>query len=86
MKDEEKAYYCLTVKYEGYYSNKEYSYISDDTSVKVGDRVLVDMAGKNVVAEVLEAKYCNKFDSPYLIHKTKKIIKKVDDDFDIDDI
>ena len=84
--DEEKIYYYLTVRYEDYYSNKEYNYISDDTSVDVGDRVLVDMAGEVVIAEVLETAYCDKFDAPFPVHKTKKIIKKVDEDFDIADI
>lgn len=84
--DEEKIYYYLTVRYEDYYSNKEYNYISDDTSVDVGDRVLVDMAGEVVIAEVLETAYCDKFDAPFPVHKTKKTIKKVDEDFDIADI
>lgn len=84
--DEEKIYYYLTVRYEDYYSNKEYNYISDDTSVNGGDKVLVDMAGKVVIAKVLETAYCNKFDAPFPVHKTKKIIKKVDEDFDIADI
>ena len=84
--NEEKTYYYLTVKYENHYRNKEYNYISDDTSVKVGDRVLVDMAGKLVIAEVLEIAYCNKFDVPFPLQQTKKIIKKVNEDFDITDI
>ena len=84
--DEEKIYYYLTVRYEDYYSNKEYNYISDDTSVDVGDRVLVDMAGEVVIAEVLETAYCDKFEAPFPVHKTKKIIKKVDEDFNIADI
>lgn len=84
--DEEKIYYYLTVKYEDYSGNKEYNYISDDTSVNVGDRVLVDMAGEVVIAKVLETAYCNKFDAPFPVYKTKKIIKKVDEDFDIADI
>lgn len=83
---EEEKYYYLTVKYEEYYSNKEYNYISDNTTIEVGDRVLVDMAGELVIAEVLETAYCDKFDAPFPVHKTKKIIKKVDEDFDIHDI
>lgn len=35
------------------YSDKEYNYISDDTSVEIGDRVLVDMSGELVIAEVV---------------------------------
>lgn len=84
--NDDKIYYYLTVKYEEHYSNKEYNYISDDTSVKVGDRVLVDMAGELAIADVLETAFYDKFEAPFPVHKTKRIIKKVDDDFDIDDI
>lgn len=83
---DEEIYYYLTVKYEGYCSNKEYNYISDDLTIEVGDRVLVDMAGELVVADVLETAYCDKFDAPFPVHKTKKIIKKVSGDFDTNDI
>lgn len=74
--DEEINYYFLTVRYEEYFNGKEYNYISDDTSVEVGDRVLVDMAGEVVTAEVIETAYYNKFDAPFLVNKTRKIIKK----------
>lgn len=83
---EEKTYYYLTVRYEDYYSEKEYNYISDDLSIKVGDRVIVDMAGETVIAEVLKTEYCDEFDVPFPVHITKKIIKKVDESFDIADI
>lgn len=84
--NKEKAYYYLTVRYENYYSNKEYNYISDDTSIKVGDRVLVDMLGELVIADVLKTAFYNKFDAPFPVNKTKKIIQKVDENFDIADI
>lgn len=44
------------------------------------------MSGELVIAEVLEIAYCNKFDVPFPVHQTKKIIKKVNEDFDITDI
>ncbi len=44
------------------------------------------MAGKLVIAEVLEIAYCNKLDVPFPLQQTKKIIKKVNEDFDITDI
>ena len=44
------------------------------------------MAGKLVIAEVLEIAYCNKFDVPFPLQQTKKIIKKINEDFDITDI
>lgn len=84
--NKEKAYYYLTVRYENYYSNKEYNYISDDTSIKAGDRVLVDMLGELVIADVLKTAFYNKFDAPFPVNKTKKIIQKVDENFDIADI
>lgn len=83
--DEEKVYYYLTVRYEDYYSDKEYNYISDDTSVEIGDRVLVDMSGELVIAEVVETAYCDKFDAPFPVYKTKKIIKKVNENFNLAD-
>lgn len=86
ISDEEKIYYYLTVRYEDYCSDKEYNYISDDLSVKVGDRVIVDMAGETVIAEVLKTEYCDEIDAPFPVPITKKIIKKVDENFDIADI
>ena len=83
---EEKEYYYLTVKYDEYYSEKEYNYISDDVTVEVGDKVLVDMAGEIVMAVVIKAAYYKRNDVPFPVEKTKKIIKKVDENFDIDEI
>lgn len=44
------------------------------------------MAGEVVIAEVLETAYCDKFDAPFPVYKTKKIITKVSEDFDTEDI
>jgi len=82
---EDKLYYYLLVQYEDYPSYREYNYISDDTSVEVGDRVLVDMAGSLAIAEVLETGFFNRFDAPFPVEKTKRIIKKVDENFDLID-
>lgn len=54
-----------------YYSNKEYNYISDDTSIKAGDRVLFDILGELVIADVLKTAFYNKFDAPSHVNKTK---------------
>ncbi len=85
-RENKKLYYFLTVKYEENSSNKEYNYISDDESIVVGDRVLVDMAGKLVIADVLEADYFTEKDAPFPVNRTKKVIKKVEKDFKIDDV
>jgi len=82
---EDELYYYLLVQYEDYPSYREYNYISDDTSVEVGDRVLVDMAGSLAIAEVLETGFFNRFDAPFPVEKTKRIIKKVDENFDLID-
>ena len=82
--EKEKQYYYLTVKYESFDSDKEYNYISDDTNVDIGDKVLVDMTGKLTTAIVLKTAYLNDAEVPYPLEKTKKIIKKVDENFDIE--
>ena len=81
----EEKYYYLTVKYEDYDGYKGYNYISDDYSIEVGDRVLVDRAGNPVIAEVLETEFYNKFEAPFPVEKTKKIIQKVDENFELED-
>lgn len=83
---QDEVYYYLTVKYEDYSGDKEYNYISEDTTIKIGDKVLVDRAGNLAIAEVLETGYFDKYDSPFPVNKTKRIIKKVDYDFKIEDI
>lgn len=84
--NEDELYYYLLVQYEDYPTYREYNYISDDKSVKVGDRVLVDMAGSLAIAEVLETGFFNRFDAPFPVEKTKRIIKKVDENFDLIDL
>lgn len=83
---EEKYYYFLTVRYEDYSGNKEYNYISDDDTIEIEDRVLVDRAGNLTIAEVTDTNYYNEQNAPFPINKTKKVIKKVDENFDIDEI
>ena len=79
-------YYYLAVKYEDYSGDKEYNYISEDTTIRIEDKVLVDRAGNLAIAEVLETGYFDKYDSLFPVNKTKRIIKKVDYEFDIEDI
>ena len=85
--ENEKKYYFLFVKYDdcdGYC--KEYNYISNDLTIKVGDRVLVDRMGNLAVATVENVGFYNELNAPYPVDMTKSIIKKVDDDFELDDL
>lgn len=84
IQNKEEMYYFLTVEYVDSPSYKKYSYISDDTTVKEGDIVLVDRVGTLVTAKVINTGYYSQFNSPYPIEKTKKIVQKIDEDFDIE--
>lgn len=86
-RDNDQMYYFLFVTYdncEGYC--KKYNYISDDLTIKIGDRVLVDRMGNFAVATVENVGFYNEVDAPYPVDMTKRIIKKVDEDFEIDDL
>ena len=85
--DNDKRYYFLFVKYDdcdGYC--KDYNYISNDLEIKVGDRILVDRMGNLAVATVENVGFYNELNAPYPVDMTKSIIKKVDDDFELDDL
>jgi len=82
--EDNKLYYYLLVKYEDTLSNKKYNYISEDTTIKINDRVLVDRAGEQVIAKVVETGIYTKEDCPFPLEKTKHIIKKVDEDYVIE--
>lgn len=64
----------------GKYSN-EYSYLTDDDSLKEGDKVLVPLGphNKETVAEIAGKGYYAKEDAPYPVDKIKKIIKKIEE-------
>ena len=74
--------YCSVIFDEGY---KEYYYIADDDSIKVGDYVVVPV-GKDyhtAVVKVVDIEYFSKEDVPLPIEKTKHILRKcMDEDFD----
>lgn len=55
-----------------------YAYISDDASIKVGDTVvvLVRNSKEEKLAKVMETKYCNDDNAPYLVSETKHILRK----------
>lgn len=81
IEDFDKEYYYVSVVYADDLDSYDfYNYISYDTSVKVGDKVLVNRAGEDVVALVTEAKYYLGFDVPFPVSRTKLIIKKIEND------
>lgn len=71
----DKKYYYVFVEYGDGPSYREYSYISDDTTIKVGDLVLVDRRGEEVEAEVTFTKFYKKKEAPYPVDKTKHVIE-----------
>lgn len=71
-----KEYYYLTVTYDDFSDNKKYNYISTDTTVKIGDTVIVDRAGDAVSATVVEVGFYNRFNAPYPVNLTKNIYRK----------
>lgn len=72
-------YIFCSVVFENY--DKEYYYLTDDETVKVGDLVIVPAGRDNhrAVAEVIDIEYYSKENAPFPIEKTKWIIGKHDD-------
>ncbi len=85
IEDFDKEYYYVSVVYADDLDSYDfYNYISDDKTVKVGDKVLVNRSGEDVVALVKEAKYYLGSDVPYPISRTKTIIKKIESDEELE--
>ena len=73
--DDDIEYYFLTVTY--YDSDKEYNYLAEDTSIKVGDKVIVERRIENTIATVVDTSFYNEWEAPYPVEETKYIIEKV---------
>lgn len=71
-------YMFLFVRYLDIDTVKQFCYISDDESIRVGDYVLVDRAGEPSIAIVEQIEFHTKEDSPFTFEKTKEIIRRVD--------
>lgn len=81
LEDLDKEYYYVSVVYaDSLESYDFYNYLSDDKSVKAGDKVLVNRAGDDVVALVTEARYYLGSEVPFPVSRTKSIIKKIEND------
>ena len=85
IEDFDKEYYYVAVVYADDLDSYDfYNYLSDDKSVKVGDKVLVNRAGEDVVALVTEAKYYLGSEVPFPVSRTKSIIKKIENDEELE--
>ncbi|MBS5863502.1 MAG: divalent-cation tolerance protein CutA [Clostridium sp.] len=81
IEDFDKEYYYVSVVYADDLDSYDfYNYLSDDKSVKTGDKVLVNRAGDDVIALVTEAKYYLGSEVPFPVSRTKSIIKKIEND------
>lgn len=81
----DKEYYYLSVIYaDDLDSYNFYNYLSDDESVKEGDKVLVNRAGDDVIALVKKANYYLGLEVPFPVSKTKFIIKKIENDEELE--
>ena len=86
-KDINKESYCIiSVKYCDYDGDKTYDYIleKDVDKANIGDKVLVDRAGNEVLAKIVSKEFCNKDDARYPIDMKKKVIEIVKDDSSIE--
>ncbi len=81
IEDFDKEFFYVSVVYaDDLYSYNFYNYLSDDDSIKPGDKVFVNRAGDDVVALVTEAKYYPGSEVPFPVSRTKSIIKKIEND------
>lgn len=79
---ETDSYCVVSVKYCDYDGDKIYDYIlsKEIDSADIGDKVLVDRAGNEVLAQIVSKNFYNKNSAIYPIEKTKEVIKIIKDD------
>ena len=75
-------YIYVSVTYDDDYSEKKYSYKTDNENIKVGDKVLVDRNGNEAYGTIVEVNVYDAESIPYPMEKTKEIIKIIDYDYD----
>lgn len=74
-------HFYLTVEFptlDIYSYNDGYNYLSDDASIKYGDKVFVNFNGTEIVGIVTNAKFYKVYNAPFPVARTKKIIKKIE--------
>lgn len=84
LKDNQ-IYKYVIVTYEDDDYGSEYSYKTTLNNIKVGDIVLVDRAGIEVPAEVVDVNLYTRDSAPYPVEKTKDIISIISSSDDEDD-
>ena len=72
-----RQYTYIEVRYIDVYSERKYSYISEDKSIRVGDIVYVDRAGEKCLAIVVSKNKYYFEQTPYPVLETKRVIKIV---------
>lgn len=75
MGDQNKFMYVSVVFGDG---DKPYNYISDDRSLRIGDRCVVPVGSENseAIVKVIGIEYYTEDDAPYPPNRTKHIIRK----------
>ena len=78
LNDKNIYHYCGVV-YEN--SSYPYHYRTNDTSLKIGDKVIVPVGAQNkeVVAEVVSVEQHTRLTVPYPVEKCKFILRKCDE-------
>lgn len=76
---EKKQYLYISAKFEGEENKREYAYICEDQSVKVGDTVRVPVGKLNTPKKVIVTarNYYSAVNAPYPVDKTKRVIEIV---------
>ncbi len=75
--------YCIvSVRYCDYDGDKTYDYIlsKEIDSTNIGDKVLVDRAGNEVLAKIVSKDFYNEDNAPYPIDMTKEVIEVIKDE------
>lgn len=81
----QQEFYYLEVAYVDIFEQyKTYNYLSEDTSIRRGDKVVVNRNGAETVAIVLNSKLYKRYEVPFPVEKTKSIIKKIETDEELE--
>lgn len=79
LSEMQEEFFYITVAYVDVFdSYRTYNYLSEDKTIKRGDKVLVNRSGTETVALVLKAQSYKRYEVPFPVEKTKQIIKKIE--------
>ena len=81
-----EKYYYLKVRYDDAPEDSyAYNYISKNIKIKPNDRVLVPRGNAQATGHVVDCGFFAYEEVPYPVEYTKYIIKKIDEDFELDE-